>query len=229
MRAMSPSRFAGWLVLGSLVACNKPPEPTPKAEPKQSEPAPKASPKVVPVSNASVTPQPVASAEPPAVKVTDVRGLKDAMFSPWTLPDLTKLGVPSGLPFPSAIPVVIPSAIPWPFPSAPPTGNPAPKTTTTAPPIPMPTATAAKKAPYVFLYGADWCGACKSAKAHIESRKIVYTYRNVDDDAANKEMAIKLKASGKSGGSIPVIDLEGELQIGWSPSAFDQAYDAKCK
>lgn len=179
---------------------------------------------------APAQPSAIAAAAPSTPKVVNVVGTKDALWSPWSFPDL---GL--GLPVPSALPSVLPWALPtFPMPSVTPAPTPStaptPKPTTAPTPKPTtaPPTTPAKK-PWVILYGAEWCPHCKTAKAHIESRGIAYTYRNVDDDAANKELANKLKAAGQSKGGIPTTDIEGDLLVGWSQAQFDQMYDAKCK
>ena len=80
----------------------------------------------------------------------------------------------------------------------------------------------------MLIYGAHWCGRCNSAEAHMKSRSIAYTYRDISDALLNKELAQKLEASGQKGTvSIPVIEIDGDLEIGWSPEVFDKKYDAK--
>jgi glutaredoxin len=114
--------------------------------------------------------------------------------------------------------------------------NPPPASTT---PSMIPTAVAAplaapsaapKHVPVVLLYGMHSCGHCNNAEAHMKSRSIPYTYRDVSDPLVNKEFAHKLAASGQKGTtSIPVIEIDGELEIGWSAQVFDKRYDAKAK
>lgn len=190
------------LALFVPIACAK---PTPKAASNPAAP-------VEPVASAP-------SAAPAAPKVVSVVGTKNAFWSPWTFPDLASL--PAPLPLPSVFPwpLPLPSATTAP-PAATPTATPKP-TPTAAPPV--------KKKPTVVLYGADWCPHCKTAKAHIESRGIAYVYRNVDDPAANSELATKLKAAKQSSGGIPTTDIEGDLLVGWSQGQFDAMYDAKAK
>lgn len=238
-------RRGGWIagVVGlGLLACERPPEPPPE------KPAPAKTAEEV-VAKAPAAKQPAVSASAstptpaPTIHVVDLVATKEGLFSPWTMPDLGKLGVPSALPsglplpsaFPSGLPAGLPSTltlpsglptlVPWPTATTPPPppgpSLPTPKPTTPTPPP--------KKAPYVVLYGAGWCGYCKEARAHIEGRKIVYTYRDVDQADANAEMATKLKAAGKSGGGIPTTDVGGDLLIGWNAKSFDAMYDAKAK
>lgn len=224
---------AAWCVL--LAGCERAPEPTGQpAAPTKGSAAVVAKAPAAKQSAAPSTGVPTA-APSTTTHVVDLVASKEGLFSPWTMPDLGKLGLPSALPglpsglppMPSALPSVLtlpsglPTLVPWPTGTAPtvaPTMVP-----TTPPPV------VAKKAPPVTLYGADWCPHCKTARAHIEKRKIAYVYRDVDQPAASAEMATKLKAAGKSGGGIPTVDVGGDLLIGWSEKQFDAMYDAKAK
>ena len=81
----------------------------------------------------------------------------------------------------------------------------------------------------MILYGAEWCGACKQAEAHIKARSIKFTYRHVDDPEASAEMAAKVKKTGQKEGAIPVTDIDTDLLVGWSAAQFDKMYDEKAK
>ncbi len=231
-----------WWAAGSLVlstGCERPPEPTTKGSAPSVAQAPV-------IAQAPAGKQPPAASAPtaatpaPTMKVVDVVASKEGLWSPWTMPDLSKLGLPSAVPglptglppMPSGLPSVLalpsglPTFAPWP------TGTTAPTVAPSVVPTSVPTTpppVVAKKAPPVTLYGANWCAHCKTARAHLEKRKIVYVYRDVDQPAASAEMATKLKAAGKSGGGIPTTDVDGDLLIGWSEKQFDTMYDAKAK
>lgn len=190
-----------------------------------------------PPAEAPATQTQAAAAPAPAPRVVNLVGDKHAFWSPWNIPGLETLPWPGELGA-AGLPSALPSAFPWPLPSvalpaptttAAPSATPAP-TATTPPPAPKPAPKPAqKKAPQVILYGADWCGHCKNAKAHIESRGIAYTYRNVDDPKANSELSTKLSKSGQTKSGIPTTDIKGDLLVGWSAQQFDQMYDAKAK
>jgi glutaredoxin len=66
--------------------------------------------------------------------------------------------------------------------------------------------------PEIILYGADWCGACRSAKKYMDGEGIDYIERNVDEDRWKQEMFAK---AGQGG--IPVFDIEGQILRGFSP------------
>jgi glutaredoxin len=111
-----------------------------------------------------------------------------------------------------------------------PTARPAPEGTAAAP---RASSSAGPKEPPPFgaitaiVYGADWCGPCKKAKAHLAKRGVVVDYRDIDrDPAARNAMHRLLGPRGRSDAPIPVIELGGRVLIGFSASAIDDAIAA---
>lgn len=80
-------------------------------------------------------------------------------------------------------------------------------------------ASASTGAVSVTIYTASWCGVCKAAKKYMSSKGISYTERDVEADPSAKQ-----EASAKSGGatSVPVIDVNGKIMVGFDQSAFDR-------
>ncbi len=77
---------------------------------------------------------------------------------------------------------------------------------------------------HAIIYGASWCGPCHQAQDFLKRRGVAVTFYDIErEPARGVEMARKLHAAGRGGSGIPVIDLEGQLFIGFSPSALDQA------
>ncbi|MBW2524115.1 MAG: glutaredoxin family protein [Deltaproteobacteria bacterium] len=75
-----------------------------------------------------------------------------------------------------------------------------------------------------IVYGAEWCGPCHQAKAHLKKRGVRVIYKDVDrDPKAQAELQSKLRRVGKPGAAIPVIDVGGQVLIGYSPGALDAA------
>lgn len=106
----------------------------------------------------------------------------------------------------------------------------------TAPPAPVPSArsSASPAAPpspggavtglTAIIYGADWCKPCHEAASYLKSRGVQVIEKNVEkSEAAENEMRSKLTKSGQHGGSIPVIDVRGQIVVGFSQSALDRA------
>jgi len=82
----------------------------------------------------------------------------------------------------------------------------------------------AQGAATVIIYGASWCGPCHQAADFLKSRGIPYVLKDVETTpGAAAEMQQKLARVGRHGGSIPVIDVRGQILVGFSASALDQA------
>jgi glutaredoxin len=74
----------------------------------------------------------------------------------------------------------------------------------------------------VFLYYATWCGYCRKAKAHLDERGVEYDLRNVDQPVIMAELE-----SETGSGSIPVVDVGGQLIRGYDPAKMDQLIAAR--
>jgi glutaredoxin len=78
-----------------------------------------------------------------------------------------------------------------------------------------------------IIYGADWCKPCHDAERYLKQRGATVIKKNIDDnEVAAAEMQKKLARAGRSGASIPVIDIMGQIQVGFSPAALEQALTA---
>jgi len=77
----------------------------------------------------------------------------------------------------------------------------------------------------VIVYGTSWCGACKAARAHLEQKHIPFVEKDIEKDAAaSQELARKAKRAGLKLGGVPVIDVLGQLMMGYDPGAIDRAW-----
>ena len=75
-----------------------------------------------------------------------------------------------------------------------------------------------------IIYGADWCKPCHAAENYLKGRGVTVVHKDIESsEAAQAEMHQKLARAGKGGASIPVIDIMGQILIGYSPAALDQA------
>ncbi len=71
--------------------------------------------------------------------------------------------------------------------------------------------------PEVIIYSANWCGACRRAKAYMDRKGVRYEERNVDQPRFKEELV------RKSGGrSIPVIEVNGRILKGFNPERLDK-------
>lgn len=62
----------------------------------------------------------------------------------------------------------------------------------------------------VILYGTSWCQWCLRAKSFFEQHKIPYEWKDVDVEENAAEVIRKSKQH-----SIPVIDIDGEIIVGF--------------
>lgn len=77
-----------------------------------------------------------------------------------------------------------------------------------------------------IIYGADWCKPCHDAKRYLEQRGVTVVDKNIEEsDIAHREMQNKLRRAGLGGASIPVIDVMGQMLVGFSPRALDRAVE----
>lgn len=68
----------------------------------------------------------------------------------------------------------------------------------------------------ITLYGTSGCPWCHKAREFLKSNKIKFKDVNVgEDEKAAKEM---IKKSGQQG--VPVIDINGEIIVGFDESAI---------
>lgn len=79
----------------------------------------------------------------------------------------------------------------------------------------------------VVLYGASWCGACRSAAAFLRSRGVPFEEKDIERDAeARDEMTRKMRALGMQPGGIPVIDFRGTLVQGFDRPRLEALIEA---
>jgi glutaredoxin len=76
----------------------------------------------------------------------------------------------------------------------------------------------------VIIYGADWCKPCHDAERYLKQRGATVIKKDIDNnEVAAEEMRKKLARVGRGGASIPVIDVMGQILVGFSPAALEQA------
>ncbi|MBN2359887.1 MAG: glutaredoxin family protein [Deltaproteobacteria bacterium] len=76
----------------------------------------------------------------------------------------------------------------------------------------------------VVLYSAPWCGFCKQARAYLKGRGVPFVERDVEASAAaGRELDAKLRAAGAAGAGVPVIDVGGQLVLGFDRPRIDEA------
>jgi glutaredoxin len=68
-----------------------------------------------------------------------------------------------------------------------------------------------------IIYGAPWCAFCHTAMAYLDKLGVKYEYKDVEANPAAGLEAIN--KSGQRG--IPVIDIEGDIIIGFDRPKID--------
>jgi len=77
-----------------------------------------------------------------------------------------------------------------------------------------------------IIYGASWCGPCHQAEALLKSLGVKVTKKDIEaSEDAEREMQEVLRRAHRHGGSIPVIDIMGQVFIGFSESAIRAAVE----
>jgi glutaredoxin-like YruB-family protein len=74
----------------------------------------------------------------------------------------------------------------------------------------------------VTIYSAVWCGFCHQAKQYFDTMGIKYTDKDVEQDVTAGVEA--LAKSGQRG--IPVIDIDGDIIVGFDRPRIDAALKA---
>jgi len=71
----------------------------------------------------------------------------------------------------------------------------------------------------ITVYSADWCGFCRMVKNYFDHKGIEYTEKNVEEKMEYANEAFE--KSGQRG--IPVIDIDGQIIIGFDRPSIDHA------
>lgn len=78
--------------------------------------------------------------------------------------------------------------------------------------------------PVVIVYGTAWCQPCHAATEHLEEKGVCFTGKNVElDEDARDELKAKLMKAGLKYGTFPILDVDGELLVGYGQDVTDAA------
>lgn len=76
----------------------------------------------------------------------------------------------------------------------------------------------------VVIYGASWCKPCHQAQDYLKAKGVSVVMKDVEESpGASSEMREKLERAGRRGGAIPVIDVRGQILVGFDPRELDRA------
>jgi glutaredoxin len=86
----------------------------------------------------------------------------------------------------------------------------------------------ANAASQVTVYSTSWCGVCRNAKAFLRDRKVAFVERDVEkDESAMVELAEKAKRAGVQPQGVPVIDVYGQLMLGFDEARLVQLLERR--
>lgn len=75
----------------------------------------------------------------------------------------------------------------------------------------------------VIVYKTDWCGVCKQLTAYLDRKGVKYVAKDIEKDpSAAGELQVKAKEKGIKTGSVPVVDVRGELMVGFNRARLEQ-------
>ena len=81
----------------------------------------------------------------------------------------------------------------------------------------------AKPAEGVIVYKTEWCGVCTKLLAYLDRKGVDYVAKDIEkDSAAAGELQAKAREKGIKTGSVPVIDVGGELMVGFDRARLEQ-------
>lgn len=71
----------------------------------------------------------------------------------------------------------------------------------------------------IKIYSTSWCPACVKAKKYLGLKGLAFSEINVADAHEDREEVFKV--SGQR--NVPVLDINGEIIVGFDKSAIDKA------
>lgn len=77
----------------------------------------------------------------------------------------------------------------------------------------------------ITMYSTSWCGACRAARAYFDDEGIAYRELDVERD---RQAAMRMRELNPRG-SVPTIDIEGQVLVGFSSRAIESAIDAAAR
>src|SRR5262249_28157438 len=73
----------------------------------------------------------------------------------------------------------------------------------------------------VVMYSTAWCPACKAARQYMTSKGIAYVDNDVDASESARATLKRLNPRG----SIPTIDVDGDVMVGFGEEHFERMLD----
>lgn len=75
----------------------------------------------------------------------------------------------------------------------------------------------------IVVYKTDWCGVCKKVESYLKRKGVAYEAKDIEKDReAAAELQAKAQKAGVRTGSVPIIDVAGELIVGFDRARLEK-------
>jgi glutaredoxin 3 len=79
----------------------------------------------------------------------------------------------------------------------------------------------ARQSVSIVMYSTPWCPSCKAAHAYMDEKGIAFT--DIDIEQSESARAIMRRLNPR--GSVPTLDIDGAVMVGFSPRHLEQEID----
>ena len=85
--------------------------------------------------------------------------------------------------------------------------------------------------PYIVVYGRTTCGWTQKCLRELKERQIDAIFENIDQADVQQEISPRIDAAGYSRNqiSIPIVDVNGHILIGYEPEKIMAFYQSQEK
>jgi glutaredoxin len=75
----------------------------------------------------------------------------------------------------------------------------------------------------VVVYKTAWCGVCKQVESYLKKKGVAYEAKDIEQDRqAAGELQAKAQAQNVRTGSVPIIDVRGQLVVGFDRARLEK-------
>ncbi len=75
----------------------------------------------------------------------------------------------------------------------------------------------------VVVYKTSWCGVCKKVEAYLDRKGVEYVAKDIEKDReAASVLKAKSEAQGVRMGSVPVVEVAGQLIVGFDRARLEK-------
>lgn len=75
----------------------------------------------------------------------------------------------------------------------------------------------------VVVYKTAWCGVCKQVESYLKRKGVEYQAKDIEQDRnAASELKAKAEAQNVRTGSVPIIDVRGQLIVGFDRARLEK-------